>query len=113
MRFAAEASDDGAINRNQGQLFYSFCLDEVVPDDHHVREIAAVLDLSWVHTELARYYSRLGRPSIDPVLMIRMLIVGYVFAIRSERALCRDVRVNLAYRWFCGLSIEEKIPAPS
>jgi hypothetical protein len=76
MRFAAEASDDGAINRNQGQLFYSFCLDEVVPDDHHVREIAAVLDLSWVHTELARYYSPLGRPSIDPVLMIRMLIVG-------------------------------------
>src|SRR5438046_1675882 len=50
---------------------------------------------------------RLGRPSIDPVLMIRMLIVGYVFAIRSERALCRDVRVNLAYRWFCGLGIEE------
>jgi len=54
--------------------------------------------------------SRLGRPSIDPVLMIRMLIVGYVFAIRSERTLCRDVQVNLAYRWFCGLSIEDKIP---
>ena len=56
----------GRINRDQGQLFYSFRLDEVVPDDHHVREIAAVLDLSWVHSELARYYSRLGRPSIDP-----------------------------------------------
>jgi transposase len=65
-----------------------------VPDDHPVREIAAVLDLSWVHSELAPYYPRLGRPSIDPVLMIRMLIVGYVFGIRSERALCRDVRVN-------------------
>jgi hypothetical protein len=77
--------------------------------DHLVREIAAVLDLSWVHSELAPYYPRLGRPSIDPVLMIRMLIVGYVFAIRSERALCRDMRVNLAYRWFCGLSIEDKI----
>jgi transposase len=51
-----------------------------------------------------------GRPSIDPVLMIRMLIVGYVFAIRSERALCREVRLNLAYRWFCGLGIEDKIP---
>jgi transposase len=100
----------GRINRDQGQLFYSFRLDEVVPDDHHVREIAAVLDLSWVHSELARYYSRLGRPSIDPALMIRMLIVGYVFAIRSERLLCREVKVNLAYRWFCGLSIEDKIP---
>ena len=100
----------GRLNRDQGQLFYSFCLDEVVPDDHRVREIAAVLDLSWVHAELAPYYSHLGRPSIDPVLMIRMLIVGYVFAIRSERLLCREVQVNLAYRWFCGLSIEDKIP---
>ena len=81
-----------------------------MPDDHPVREVAAVLDLSWVHSELAPYYPRLGRPSIDPVLMIRMLIIGYVFAIRSERALCRDVGVNLAYRWFCGLSIEDKIP---
>ena len=100
----------GRLNRNQGQLFYSFCLDEVVPIDHRVREIAGVLDLSWVHAELAPHYSHLGRPSIDPVLVIRMLIVGYVFAIRSERLLCREVQVNLAYRWFCGLSIEDKIP---
>ena len=63
-----------------------------------------------MHSELAPYYPRLGRPSIDPVLMIRMLIVGYVFGIRSERALCREVGVNLAYRWFCGLSIEDKVP---
>ena len=74
-----------------------------------MREIAVVLDLSWVHAELAPYYSHLGRPSIDPVLMIRMLIVGYVFAIRSKRLLCREVQVNLAYRWFCGLGIEDKI----
>src|SRR5207342_919075 len=100
----------GRLNHDQEQFFYSFRLDEAVPDDHPVREVAAVLDLSWVHSELAPYYARLGRPSIDPVLMIRMLIVGYVFAIRSERALCRDVRVNLAYRWFCGLSIEGKVP---
>src|ERR1700751_4396229 len=100
----------GRLNRDQGQLFYSFSLDDAVPDDHPVREIAAVLDLSWVHAELASYYPQLGRPSIDPVLMNRMLIIGYLFAIRSERALCRDVRVNLAYRWFCGLSIEDKIP---
>jgi transposase len=100
----------GRLKRDQGQLFYSFCLDEAVPDDHRVREIAAVLDLSWLHAELAPYYSPLGRPSIDPELMIRMLVVGYVFAIRSERLLCREVKVNLAYRWFCGLSIEDKIP---
>jgi len=98
------------LNQDQRQLFYSLCLEDVVPEDHRVREIAAVLDLSWVHTELAPYYSPLGRPSIDPVLMIRMLIVGYVFAIRSERLLYREVMVNLAYRWFCGLSIEDKIP---
>ena len=100
----------GRLKRDQSQFFYSFCLDEVVPADHRVRQIAGVLDLSWVHAELGRYYSPLGRPSIDPVLMIRMLIVGYVFAIRSERLLCREVQVNLAYRWFCGLSIEDKIP---
>src|SRR5436190_933514 len=99
----------GRQKNDQGQLFYSFCLDEVVPDDHRVREIAAVLDLSWVHAELAPYYPSIGRPSIDPVLMIRLLILGYVFAIRSERLLCREAQVNLAYRWFCGLSIEDRI----
>jgi len=100
----------GRLKHEQEQLFYEFRLDEVIPGDHLVREIAAVLDLTWVRAELASYYSPLGRPSIDPVLMIRMLIVGYVFAIRSERLLCREVQVNLAYRWFCGLSIEDKIP---
>jgi transposase len=100
----------GRSSRDQGQLFYSFDLEEVVPDDHLVRAISRVLDLSWVRTELAPHYSHTGRPSIDPVLMIRMLIIGYAFAIRSERALCREVRVNLAYRWFCGLGIEDRIP---
>src|SRR5438876_658944 len=109
-RFAAEAGMMGRLNHNQGQLFYSFSLEEAVPDDHLVREIAAVLDLAWVRVELAPYYSSTGRPSIDPELKIRMLIIGYVFAIRSERALCRDVQVNFAYRWFCGLSIEDKVP---
>src|ERR1700688_4090807 len=100
----------GRLNRDQEQLFYSFRLHDVVPDDHLVRAIAAVLDLSWVHAELASYYPKIGRRSIDRVLMIGMLMVGYVFAIRSERALCREVQVNFAYRWFCGLSIEDKIP---
>jgi transposase len=100
----------GRNSQDQGQLFYSFNLEEVVPDDHQVRAIARVLNLSWVRAELAPHYSHTGRPSIDPVLMIRMLIVGYVFAIRSERALCREVQLNLAYRWFCGLGIEGKTP---
>jgi transposase len=100
----------GRLNHDQRQLFYSFNLEEVVPNDHLVRQIAAVLDLSWAYSELQSFYPKIGRPSIDPVLMIRMLVVGYVFAIRSERALCRDLQVNLAYRWFCGLNIEDKIP---
>jgi transposase len=86
----------GRLDQDQGQLFYSFCLDEAVPGDHRVREIAAVLDLSWVHRELAPHYPAIGRPSVDPVLMVRMLVLGYVFAIRSERAMCREVQVNLA-----------------
>src|SRR6201997_338460 len=100
----------GRRERRQGQFFYSFDLDKAVPSDHLVRQIDGVLDLSWVHKELAPYYSHTGRPSIDPVLMIRMLIVGYVFALRSERRLCAEVQVNLAYRWFCKLGIEDKIP---
>jgi transposase len=109
-RFATGADMMGRRNQNQGQLFYEFRLDEAVPADHLVRRIGALLDLSWVYTDLARYYSEIGRPSIDPVLMIRMLIIGYVFAIRSERQICREVQVNLAYRWFCELGLEDAIP---
>ena len=100
----------GRRERGQGQFFYAFDLDKVVPADHLVRQIDGVLDLDWVHKELGPYYSHTGRPSIDPVLMVRMLLVGYVFAIRSERQLCSEVQVNLAYRWFCKLSIEDGIP---
>src|ERR1700758_4284858 len=100
----------GRREGGQGQFFYSFDLDRVVPPDHLVRQIDGILDLSWVHKELAPYYSHTGRPSIDPVLMIRMLIVGDVFAIRSERRICAEVQMNLAYRWFCELGIEDSIP---
>ena len=98
----------GRQNNDQGPLFYEFRLDEAVPDDHLARKIDAVLDLSWVYAELAPHYPTLGRPSVDPVLMIRMLIIGYVFGLRSERLLCRELQVNLAYRWFCKLGIEHK-----
>lgn len=100
----------GRGERDQGQFLYNFRLEEHVPVDHLVRRIDGVLDTGWVHRELAPFYSHTGRPSVDPELMIRMLIVGYVFAIRSERRLCEEVQLNLAYRWFCGLGIEDKIP---
>src|SRR6202451_4310405 len=101
----------GQREGGQGQFFYTFDLDKVVPADHLVRQIDGVLDLDWVHKELAPYYSHTGRPSIDPVLMIRMLIVGYVFAIRSERQLGSEIQVNVAYRWVCKLGIEGGQPA--
>ena len=100
----------GRLETDQDQFFYSYRLDELVPTDHLVRKLDAVLDLSWVRKELAPYYSHTGRPSIDPELMLRMLIVDYVFAIRSERQLCSELQANMAYRWFCGLSIESSIP---
>ena len=100
----------GCLKSDQGQLFYEFCLGDAVPEDRLVRKIDAALDLTWLRSELAPHYSSIGRPSIDPELMIRMLVVGYVFAIRSERLICREVQVNLAYRWFCRLGIEDAIP---
>jgi len=86
----------GRLNHDQRQLFYSFSLEEAVPDDHLVRKVAAVLDLSWIHAELAPHYPKNGRPSIDPKLMISMLIIGYLFAIRSEplRSLSRTKPEN-------------------
>jgi transposase len=94
----------------QERLFYEFDLEEMVPDDHLLRKIDAVLDLSWLRGELKPHYSHLGCPSICPELMVRMLLVGYCYSIRSERRLCQEVKVNLAYRWFCGLGLEDKVP---
>lgn len=88
----------------------SFILATQFPEDHLVRKIDAALDLSWLRGELAPHCSFMGRPSIDPELIIRMLVVGYVFAIRSERLICREVQVNLAYRWLCKLGLEDAIP---
>jgi transposase len=92
------------------RFFYDFCLEDHVPDDHLLRRIDRFLDLDSVRRELAAHYSHIGRPSIDPRLMIRMLIIGYCFAIRSERRLCEEVHLNLAYRWFCGLGLDGRVP---
>lgn len=94
----------------QDKLFYSFNLDEHVPRGHLLRGIDRFFDLNELRDHLAPFYSHTGRPSIDPELMIRMLVVGYCFGIRSERRLCEEVHLNLAYRWFCRLDLEDEVP---
>jgi transposase len=103
----------GRQDDRQQTLFYDFCLEDHVPEDHLLRRIAAVLDLSDVRQKLAPYYSAMGRPSLDPELMIRMLLIGYLYGIRSERRLVEDVHLNLAYRWFCGLGLKGEVPERS
>ncbi len=100
----------GLQSADQRRLFYDFCLEDHVPADHLLRQIDGLLDLGDVRQQLQPHYSSMGRPSVDPELMIRMLIVGYCFGIRSERRLCDEVRLNLAYRWFCRLGLEDRIP---
>ena len=95
---------------DQNALFYDFCIEQHVPPEHLLRQIDQVLDLSQLRQHLTAFYSTTGRPSIDPELMIRMLIVGYCYGIRSERRLCEEVHLNLAYRWFCRLGLEQAVP---
>jgi transposase len=97
----------------QDELFYSFNLDVHVPADHLLRGIDRFLDLGELRRHLAAFYSHTGRPSIDPELMMRMLIIGYCFGIRSERRLCDEVHLNLAYRWFCRLGLQDAVPEHS
>src|SRR6516162_1729950 len=94
----------------QGALFYNFSIDAHVPADHLLRSIDRFVDLSELRHDLAPFYSSMGRPSVDPELMIRMLVIGYCIGIRSERRLCEEVHLNLAYRWFCRLGIDGDVP---
>jgi transposase len=94
----------------QEALFYEFSIERHVPSDHLLRSIDRFVDLSGIRTHLRPFYSELGRPSIDPELMIRMLIIGYCCGIRSERRLCEEVHLNLAYRWFCRLGLDGEVP---
>ena len=94
----------------RGSLFYDFSLDRHVPADNLLRSIDRFVDLSEVRRDLTPFYSLLGRPSIDPELMIRILIVGYCYGVRSERRLCEEVHLNLAYRWFCRLGLDGCVP---
>jgi transposase len=94
----------------QEALFYEFSIERHVPSDHLLRSLDRFVDMSGLRSHLRPFYSEIGRPSIDPELMIRMLIVGYCFGIRSERRLCEEVHLNLAYRWFCRLGLESGVP---
>ena len=96
--------------RVQEALFYEFSLEQHVPTDHLLRSVDRFVDLSGIREHLRPFYSEVGRPSIDPELMIRMLIVGYCLGIRSERRLCEEVHLNLAYRWFCRLGLDAAVP---
>jgi transposase len=100
----------GERRTDQGALFYAFSLDRHVPADHLLRAIDRFVDLEGLRAHLASFYSPIGRPSIDPELLIRMLLVGYCFGIRSERRLCEEVHLNLAYRWFCRLGLDGDVP---
>ena len=100
----------GPRQEAQGALFYEFSLEDHVPAEHLLRSVDRLVDLSSVRNHLAPYYSATGRPSIDPELMIRMLLVGYIMGIRSERRLCEEVHLNLAYRWFCRLDLTASVP---
>ena len=94
-------------------LFYEFRLETHVPANHLLRRVDMLLDFTAIRLKLAPFYSSTGRPSVDPELMIRMLLVGYMFGIRSERRLCEEVHLNLAYRWFCRLGLEGAVPERS
>ena len=100
----------GPKQEAQAALFYEFLLEDHVPQDHLLRSIDRFVDLSGIRQYLAEFYSHTGRPSIDPELPIRMLLVGYCFGIRSERRLCEEVHLNLAYRWFCHLDLSDTVP---
>src|SRR6201994_3930803 len=94
----------------QAALFYEFSLEKHIPADHLLRSIDRFVDLEEVRRGLAPFYSSIGRPSIDPELTIRMLLIGYCMGIRSERRLCDEVHLNLAYRWFCRLGLDGDVP---
>jgi transposase len=103
----------GSRKQSQAALFYEFSLEDYVPSGHPLRSIDRFVDLSGIRTFLRPFYSDIGRPSIDPELMIRMLLVGYIMGIRSERRLCEEVHLNLAYRWFCRLELGDPVPDQS
>ncbi|MEH2541708.1 transposase [Bradyrhizobium sp. AZCC 1577] len=107
---AEETAGESAMMGRQDEIRGS--LDEMIPTDHLLRRINvfATAVLADLHQQLKPFYSDIGRPSVDPELMIRMLLVGYCYGIRHERRLCQEVALHLAYRWFCKLDLDDKVP---
>jgi transposase len=91
-------------------LFYYFRLEDQIPEDHLLRLIDQHVDLSFVRERLKPFYSSTGRPSIDPEVLLRLLLVGYLYGITSERRLLEEVQMHLAYRWFTRLDLDQEIP---
>jgi transposase len=92
------------------KLYFSFSLDQAVPATHLVRRLADVVDFGFVHSLVRRYYSHTGRPSVDPEVLFKLSLLGYLFNITSERRLCEEAGLNLAWRWFLGYELDEAIP---
>src|SRR2546427_3905878 len=94
----------------QPKLYYSFSLDAAVPKDHFLRRLDSVVDFSFVRGLTRQHYSHTGKPSVDPVVLFKLNLLGYLFNISSERRLCQEAGVNLAWRWFLGYELDEAIP---
>ena len=94
---------------HESKLFYTVELNRLVPDDRPVRRICEVLDLRFLYRETRQYYSHEGKPSIDPVVLFKIHLIGYLFGVFSERQLFREIQVNMAYRWYLGYDLDEEI----
>lgn len=85
-------------------------MEDMIPNGHLLRKIDAMISFDFIYEILAPYYSPVGRPSVDPVSMFKMLLVGYLYVIKSERRLPEEIQLNIAYRWFCGFELGDTMP---
>src|SRR5271157_3025266 len=99
----------GRKNRSE-KMFYYVKMDDLIPEDHLLRLIHRYVDLGFIRKKVSHLYSHTGRPSIDPEILLRMLFIGYLYGITSERRLCEEVKMHIGYRWFVGLNLEDKVP---
>ena len=99
------------VNHYQSQLFVYVNLEELIPQKHILRKLDKIFDLSFVRKLTAKYYCNgNGRPSIDPELFFRMILIGYIFGIKHDRRLCEEITCNIAYRWYCKLNLDNNVP---
>lgn len=98
------------LNNRKNDSFILSTIDELVPSDHKVRELEEAIDWTFIYPLVRPLYSSFGRPSIDPVVLFKMLFINFTFGIHSMRRTCEEIKVNLAYRWFLGLSIDDEVP---